>query len=252
MADVIAVLKKYGLDELDAKVYLALLEIGDSTATKISERTGIGRVHTYQITHRLIHKGLASYVIKNNVKYFIAAEPKTLLQNLKSVEEELKSIMPVLEEKRTQYTQQTKVEIYRGREGINTIFNLILRDAKPYFFIGGIEESCNIFELQSKIFVKRAEKIKLRGKILARQNDNFFAGKYEEFRYLPDKIRIPTTTWTWSDKTGIFVWSEPYYCILIENKKIAKSNVATFNYIFETAKKPTLKEVRKRLLCDLG
>ena len=57
MADEKQILIKNGMKEEEAKVYLALLDIGESTATKIAERTGIERVHTYQIANSLIEKG---------------------------------------------------------------------------------------------------------------------------------------------------------------------------------------------------
>ena len=95
-----------------------------------------------------------------------------------------------------------------------------------------------------------AEAEKIKGKVLTRKNDNFFVGGNEEFRYLPENVIIPSTTWTWADKTGIFVWNEPYYCILITSKEIASSNVATFTYLFEMAQKPSLKDIQNRLLKD--
>ena len=174
MTEIMNVLSKLGLEEQEIKVYLALLDLGEITATKIAERTGLGRVHIYQITNRLIRKGFASYIIKNNIKYFSAASPKTFLRDVSKLHEEIKEILPLLEARKNSTIPETKVEIYRGREGVNTIFKTILRDEKPYYFLGGIEESCRVFELESKIFVKRAEKIKIMGNILARKQDAFF------------------------------------------------------------------------------
>lgn len=247
MADEKQILIKTGMKEQEAKVYLALLDIGESTATKIAERTGIERVHTYQIANSLIEKGAVSYIVKNGIKHFSASNPNNLLKSLKSKEEELKNILPSLLA-RAGNSIETKVEVYRGREGINSIFKMILRDNNPYYFLGGIEESCDKFRLENIVFVKRAEKMKLKGKILARKNDNFFIGQNEELRFIPDNIIMTTTTWTWGKKTGIFVWQEPYYCILTESSQIANSNIANFEFLFDKAIKPSKKEISKRLL----
>ena len=91
MADAEEALRAFGLEGNEIKAYLALLDLHESTATKIAERTGLGRVHTYQIINRLIDKGLASYVVKNNVKYFSGADPLKLLNDLKSTQEKLKN-----------------------------------------------------------------------------------------------------------------------------------------------------------------
>ena len=250
MGDVENTLKALGLEEQEINVYLALLELHESNVTKIAERTGLGRVHMYQITNRLIGKGLASYVIKNNVKYFSAAEPINLLKDLQSKQEQLKKIMPILIAKKNQNVEDTKVEIYRGREGINTILKTILRDNKPYYFMGGIEESCTLFKLESVVFVKRAEEAKINGKILARKKDNFFIGKNEQYGYIPESVVLTTTTWIWGKKTGIFVWKEPYYCILIDSEEIARSSKATFDYLYNMAQKPSKIDRKNRLLRD--
>lgn len=241
-------LKAFGLEEQEIKSYLALLDLHESTATKIAERTGLGRVHIYQIINRLIEKGLASYIIKNNVKYFSASDPVNLLHELKSKQEKLNEVLPILIAKKNQNVEETKVEIYRGREGINTILKSIIRDKQPYYFMGGIEESCTIFKLESIVFVKRAEEGEIKGKILARKKDSFFIGKNEEYRYIPENVVMTTTTWIWGEKTGIFVWKEPYYCILINSEEISESNKATFNYLFELGQIPSKIDRKNRLI----
>ena len=248
MPEIELILSKLGLEEQEVKTYLALIDLGESTATKLSERTGLGRVHTYQIINKLIDKGLASYVIKNNVKYFLPADPETLLKDLQQKEQDLQKILPQLKERQKNKFQETKTEIYRGREGINTILKLILKDAKPYFIQGGAEEGCSLFNLENTIFVKRAEKINLKGKILARKKDKFFAGKNEEYKYLPENMISSTTMMLWSNKTAVFVWSEPYYAILIENEEITKNNLSTFKYLWSIAEKPTKEDVKKRIV----
>lgn len=250
MSDVENALKAFGLEEKEIKTYLALLDLHESTATKISERTGLGRVHTYQIINNLIEKGLASYVVKSNIKFFSAADPVKLLNDLKLRQEQLKNVLPILIERKKHNAEDTRVEIYRGREGINTILKIILRDNKTYYFLGGIEEICKIFRLESVIFVKRAKEQGLKGKLLVRKKDDFFLGLNEEFKYIPDKVIMTTTTWTWGKKTGIFVWKEPYYCILIESEEIAISNKNIFDYLYNIAEKPSYADMKNKLLKD--
>src|SRR3989344_4095613 len=96
MTELNNVLEQLGLEQPEVKPYLALLDLGESTATKIAERAGLGRVHSYQILTKLIEKGLASYVIKKNVKYFLAADPETLLKSLHEKEQNLQKILPEL------------------------------------------------------------------------------------------------------------------------------------------------------------
>ncbi len=242
------ILKQLGLEEQEAKTYIALLDLREATATKLSERANLGRVHMYQITNRLIEKGLISSVLKNNIKYFLPADPEILLKNLQEKEESLKKILPSLKARQKNKLEETKVELYKGREGINTIFKIWLKEEKNYYVLGGAAEACNIFELENKIFIKRAENLKIQGKILARKNDSFFMGNNEEYRYLSDDLISSTTMAMFGNKTVVFVWSDPYYAILIENKEIANNNISTFNYLWNIAEKPTKEDINKKLL----
>ena len=56
---VMQTLEKLGFDEKEAEVYLALLKIGETTATKVSQETKIERTLVYYIMEKLIGKGLA-------------------------------------------------------------------------------------------------------------------------------------------------------------------------------------------------
>lgn len=248
MIDLISTLKNLGLEEQEAKTYLALLSLKEATATKLTERANIGRVNMYQITNRLIEKGLVSYVVKNNVRYFTAADHETLLKDLEEKQEQLEKILPQLKARQKETKVETKVEIYRGREGINTILKMIIRNGKQYYIMGGAQEACSIFEIENKIFVRRAEKLKLQGKILGRKQDEFFIGKNEEYRFIPEHLISSTSMMLWDNKTAIFVWSEPYYSILIENEDITKSNLSAFNYLWKQGEIPSKSDKNQRKL----
>lgn len=242
------VLENIGLGEKEAKVYLALLGMGEITAAKLAEKTGLDRTLMYQITNRLIEEGIVSYIVKNNVRYFSAADPETLLKKLQEKEQQLEQILPELKARQKLFRPETKVELYRGREGINTILKMIIRDRQPYHILGGAHEATIVFELENTIFVKHAEKARLPGKIIARKGDSFFIGKDEEFRYVPEHLISSTSMIMWGTKTAVFVWSEPYYALLIESEEIAKNNLAMFHHMWGIAERPSDADVKKRLL----
>ncbi len=242
-------LLKLGLEEQEIKTYLALIDYGELTATKLSEKSGLGRVHTYQVTNKLIKKGLVSYVIKNNVKYFSAADPELLLKDLEEKEENLKKILPQLNARKNTLNEETKVEVYRGLDGINSILKLILNDKKDYVMLGGGEEfSKEEVNVITSIFLKRAEKIGIKGKLLERKTADFVIGRHENYRFLDEEFFASTSSVTWGNKHAIFVWTRPFNVILITNQEIANSHFATFNYLWKSAEKPTTKDKKKRLI----
>lgn len=240
-------LLKYGLDEKEAKTYLALLELGEITATKVSEKASIDRVLTYQILAKLIDKGLASQVTINYKKHFKAAKPEIFLSNLKEKERILKLALPSLKSRNQIGKKTANVELYKGRKGIYTILKMIITDRKPYYAIGGIEEAYKLMPEENLSLAPLIEEIKLPGKVLVRKNEDFYAIKNEEYRYIPENLMATSTTFITGDKTIIVVWSEPHYAILINNKEITQGYLALFNHLWETAEIPKKKDLQKHL-----
>src|SRR3990167_4039585 len=110
--DNIEQLKKFGLSEKEAKVYLACLNLGDSLASDISLKSNLPRTLVYDLLERLIDLGLISYVVKNNKKYFRAADPKELIRILKEKQEAINKVMPQLEKlQKLKGIKRPKVEV---------------------------------------------------------------------------------------------------------------------------------------------
>ena len=121
-------LEEIGFDEKETQVYLALAKIGETTATKISKETNIERTLVYYIIEKLINKGLVSFKLKNNVKYYSAANPEKILEELKEKELKLKGILPALQTLMKQpYEEEVKVDIYKGVEGMKAVLNDIFK-----------------------------------------------------------------------------------------------------------------------------
>src|SRR3989338_117689 len=115
------VLEKIGLRKKEANSYLALLKLKSATVTQISQEARIDRTQTYDILEKLIDKGLCSFVIKNNVKYYSPSNPEQILIDFKEKQKELNNLMPQLLSLFQQPVEKVSVEIFKGKEGVKTI-----------------------------------------------------------------------------------------------------------------------------------
>ena len=135
-------LKRFGLSEKEAKVYLSALELGETTAGAISIKSDLPRTLVYDILERLIKMGLVSYAIKANKKHFLAANPDELVRILKEKEGVVKRILPSLQElQKIHGTQRPRVEIYEGRGGMKSVMDDILRSGVSEFLGYGSSRS---------------------------------------------------------------------------------------------------------------
>ena len=84
-------LTKLGLTNGEARVYLSMIQIGPSKVGKIVELSRVSYSKIYGVLDRLFLKGLASYSIQNNIKYFQSLEPTRLNDYVEKKEDELRN-----------------------------------------------------------------------------------------------------------------------------------------------------------------
>lgn len=245
------VLREIGLDKREAKIYLSLLRLNSSTASKLAREVGIDRSTTYDVLAKLIEKGIVSHVIKNNVKHFNPTSPERLWEDLQEKQKRFREIMPNLMELSRREPRETEVELFKGKEGIITVFRMILRDKKDYLFLGGGQDSCKIIPLFMKQFLNKAHALGMKGRVICEEgfgnSRNDVIGKNETYRITSRKF-TSTTTKVWGNKTAFFIFTEPYYAILICSKEVAERQRLFFDYVWSMAKKPSAKQREKTLL----
>lgn len=230
------ILKEIGLQDGEISVYLALLKLKDSTATQITQHTGLHRSHIYDLIEKLKEKGLVSFVIKSNVKYFRASSPDKILDYIKEKEEKICKILPELIQLSKEKEEKIKVEIYKGKEGIKTILNDILKSSKEYVVFGNLKFE-EIMPIYIEKFVKIANKRKINEKAILEKGVKIIPIKSHEYRYISKHYLFPNAVVVYGNKVATFIWQEPYYVILTESKDVAQSHRSHFKLLWKIAKK---------------
>jgi len=223
------VLQNFGLTEAEVKLYVELLKIGEATATELAKHTNTNRTFTYDRLKKLLDSGLISYIIKDNRKYFKPAEPSQLLSILKEKEEQVKSILPELEQLKKPYKEGPKVELFSSKKGIKTSLNLILRERKEVLIHGSINHFIQIMGSYFDIWNQRRIQEKIKAKILTNENVKI---PFSEIDLLSEEEKSATTTFTFGNKIIIVMWSDTPVAILIESEEIAKENTSFFNRVW--------------------
>lgn len=242
-SQVSTILKEIGLDQQETNIYLALLKTGSNTASKIAEETNINRTVVYSFLTKMIGKGFVSYIIKNNVKFFNAVDPKQLLNLLAEKERNLKEIIPQLEQIKQTIKEEAKVEIYKGVEGGRTVSRDILNSAKEYlvFVDTGFEQEHQLFFNQ---FTRARIKKKIRAKGLLIEGQKIYRKfyKYTEYRFVSKDYAAPSLSIVWENKVAIVAWSRPPYVVVVEDRDVARSYQNYFELIWKEARKSTASD----------
>ncbi len=239
--DETSVLKELNLTEREAKIYLTLLELGSSLASRIAERAAVNRSLAYETLNSLITKGFVGYIIKENRKYFSAAEPGKLLDLLQEKERRLREILPKLESIKRPLEEETKVQIFKGREGFKTVMNDMIKEPTVLYGIGYTAKGPEIDPVFFAHWQRRRIRRKIKRKYVITPE---IAGKeairaaLTEVRILPYEFRLPSSTIIYGNKSLIFFPEEKGFTgIVIESKGITETNKKFFRVLWEKSKK---------------
>lgn len=120
-------LQELDLEEKEAQVYLAALELGPSPVQKIALRAHIPRATTYLILDSLREKGLITTFDKGKKSFFAAESPQQLsmllaekVRTMQRQKEILNDLLPLLDE-RGQFEKSNRptVRYYEGPQALN-------------------------------------------------------------------------------------------------------------------------------------
>ena len=124
-------------------MYESILNSEAATLQSVHERTGIERRNVYDIINKLISKGLVAYYTENRHKIYRVTHPNKILSYLEEEEKALsekKALLahelPFLIKKHEAAKPAFDVRIYRGNEGVRSLFTESL-GASDHYYIGG-------------------------------------------------------------------------------------------------------------------
>ena len=245
-----SVLRDIGLTENEIKIYLILLQNGPLTAYELGQKTGIYRAHVYDKAEQLMDKGLVTHIYKGAKKQFQAASPQKINEYLAEKQKEIEAkqqrvaaAMPELLALTTQSTEQTKVEVFKGPEGLKHFLRDIIK-MKTEVLITGIDDAK--YQDALPIFMKqyfrdlRLEKIKERDITIKRKGVFQFGPKTApttEYRYLTEEQFNPTNTFVYAEKVVIVTWGTPASAVMIQNKSVAATYRSHFEHLWRIADK---------------
>ena len=115
-------LEKIGFDPKEIAVYLALLELGQTTVARISKKSGVQRTTAYDVIESLKEKGLVGRTISHGKTFYFAEDPRTLERLLEEKQSILAGVMPELLSITNFLDKKPKIRFYEDVAGIKEIY----------------------------------------------------------------------------------------------------------------------------------
>ncbi len=132
--------------EKEANVYLALLELGQGTVSKIALKAGINRTYGYNILSILANKGLVNVSGKEPKQEYAAESPDKIRDLLKAeiarnegFLKQANGVIPLLKSIHS-IRGRPQVRFYEGKEGIQQVYEETLTSHETILAFASVED----------------------------------------------------------------------------------------------------------------
>lgn len=238
---------KLGLSNRETEAYYTLLHVEEALASEISDKTQESRTNTYDTLNSLIKKGLVSYVIKNNKKFFIATHPKKLLDWIEMKKEEaqneekiVEKMIPELLQLRMPKEKKVVVEVYEGKEGVRTMLNETVqssKQSKELLIFGAISGYLRDLDpIYHERYFKERTKYKIKTRYIFIEGEKYPKSPNAEYKFLPSHYKNFAATAIHGDEVSFWLLTKPETIILVKNKKFAETYRNNFELLWKIAK----------------
>jgi len=227
----------------EVKVYSAILQIGISTINAIHEKTGLERRGVYDIINKLIEKGLVSYTLEKGKRTYRCTNPNKLLTDVKNKQEKLREIEKKVPEIRSMYEYskpKIAAEVFRGKEGIKSIWEDMLNYKENYFIGGGwyiVDKFPNYWPQYNKRRIKAGTKWYnlVRHDFRKRKIPDV---KLMNVRFLPEDFSgSPSVIFIYGNKVVNVLWGDELFAFVIESREIAENYKKYHKYLWDRVAK---------------
>jgi len=222
------ILADLGFTSAEIKVYLALLELGLSTAGPIIDKSDLQSSVVHMTLNKLIKKGFVSFVKEGQRNHYQAADPKHISDYIDDKKMQYESLLPELLLKQDMAKKKSEVTTFKGIKGIRELLYVLLEaGGNEHHTFGSSKDSLMMGDAFWLSYHKKRNEKNIKAKLLFNESLKEWCdvNLYPKTEYKFTKMGFEPLTETIirNDKIGIILWTETPIGILIHNKVAAES-----------------------------
>ncbi len=170
-------IQKLGLQENEARVYLAALELGRGTVTQISKASELNRTTGYDILERLALYGIIQRIKTGNKKIYVAAPPsslgKYLEQKKKQAELRLKELDKVMPDLQARHKTSLKpsIKFAEGKKEMEKLYLNVLDSKSTVYSILNLKDYAEFFDEVGTYQSRERDKLGIKENVLCVKNE---------------------------------------------------------------------------------
>lgn len=238
-------LTRLGLHPNDQRVFAAIATLGKTKTGAIMQSSGVGSSQTYLSLGRLIKRGLVSYQVRNNVRYYQAELPDSLLEEARKNVSELEHLSEELV--RTPFVaERNVVNTFETKAGLKKALLRHVDQLERKETISIVGYSSRVPDRRElRLFLRRCNELAEAKKCSMRMIlDSKFRGSLGErvgplykIRFLPTQYFTPAAQNICKREVLLSVWGAHPLAISISEPAAIASFQKNFDFLWDIAKK---------------
>jgi HTH-type transcriptional regulator, sugar sensing transcriptional regulator len=233
-------LQELGFHEVEAKIYLALLQNGKGTVSDIAKRSGLKRPTIYQYIDGLGSRDLIRKTFKGKRLLYYPEDPKKLLRVADNAKKRAEEVFPELQAMFSKSSAKPIVRFYEGRESIRSIYREFTSTPKTVWSVFAAERYFQVFtQKDGEEFLENIRKNggELRDLVLHSPDGVAYVkqkwgGSIAKSKLLPKDFAFDVDIMVAGDKLA-FISFENMIAVVIENKNIADLQMQFFRFLWK-------------------
>lgn len=245
MEHLIEPLKNLGLSEKEAKIYLALLQLGPSTPYQIAKKAELKRPTAYVIAEELVEKGLIVHVPGEEKRRYIAKSPESFIEEREEKLKAAKQILPELRSFQKGTAEKPSIMYFEGAEGVRQAYEYRKKELHNKEVVGFFASAEDISPSVIKVFLdwseyRKRHDILLRGLTVDHPSIKPFEkywGEEEKIitKFMPPELYNAQVSIESCDRKFVRICiMESAQTLVIESPKFAEALAETFELVWKS------------------
>lgn len=247
-----SVLIHLGLNQKQAKVYLALLQMGKGSVPAISIKAGTKRPTTYLLLEELRMKGLVNLLPKKMKVLYTANSPEQLLEQQKEKENLIRQNMPELMAMFNIQKEKPKVTYYQGEDSIVKLYDEIFKE-KEISFYGSIASISPVVYARVEKYLEKTKKEKLNVREILQADEKSIkfaednASQNHQIKIVNEKFKLPTDNMIFGNKVAIITYKDQPMAVVIESSDVVETYRSMFEMVWSSIDNNVTDKINKTL-----